>query len=426
MANIIDNYEVSFGGSLTYANAAKQTSNNRIYFTTDSYGSILVNGKLYGTADSNYLSKPTTGDLKKYIDEVASGAISSGTSAEAEKLTCGTKGSTSKPVYFNNGIPVAISSLDSTLLPINNIDTTTYTLPYYTIDTNNDISKSTSFTFKLNLSNKKIGLTLLNIPELVDKKYVDKSISDLIGSAPETLNTLQEISEWISNDENVTSQILNDISKIKTDVEDNEYICANALNSLNSYISNLIPIGDFVSSYYNSGVGTTGNPIYLNTNGIPKPITSINNSLISKSNGSSSLNWNQEVTLATIAGQAIKAKLPSNPNTDTKVTSAANHYKPSTITCTLRPTIYRDFGKDGKNSDREYYKVVTDILTDDANHIISTESVIIKPASSSNAGLMTSDDKEKLNNLPSSAVSTTEFESLSSIVEELYDAFTWK
>ena len=426
MANIIDNYEVSFGGSLTYANAVKQTSNNRIYFTTDSYGSILVNGKLYGTSNSNYLSKPTTGDLKKYIDEVASGAISSGTSAEAEKLTCGTKGSTSKPVYFNDGIPVAITSLDNTLLPINNIDTTTHILPYYTIDTNDNKSKSTSFAFNLNLTNKKIGLTLSNIPELVDKKYVDKSISDLIGSAPDTLNTLQEIGEWISNDENVTSQILNDISKIKTDIEDNEYVCANALNTLNTYISTLIPIGNFVSSYYNSSVGTTGNPIYLNTNGIPKPVTSINNSLINKSNGSSSLSWNEEITLATIAGQAIKAKLPSNPNTDTKVTNAANHYKATTATVTLKPTTYSNFNEDGKKGDGEYYKVVTNILIDDAKHIINTESVMIKPASSSNAGLMTSDDKEKLNNLPSSVVSTSEFESLSSIVEELYDAFTWK
>lgn len=45
--------------------------------------------------------------------------------------------------------------------------------------------------------------------------------------------------------------------------------------------------------------------------------------------GSSALSWNTETTLATIGGITIKAKLPANPNTDTKVTSEANHYTPS-------------------------------------------------------------------------------------------------
>lgn len=45
---------------------------------------------------------------------------------------------------------------------------------------------------------------------------------------------------------------------------------------------------------------------------------------------SHTLAWNTEVKIATIDGTEIKAKLPENPNTDTKVTSAANHYTPST------------------------------------------------------------------------------------------------
>ena len=36
--------------------------------------------------------------------------------------------------------------------------------------------------------------------------------------------------------------------------------------------------------------------------------------------GTSTLAWNSEVTLGTVGGLAIKAKLPANPNTDTKVT----------------------------------------------------------------------------------------------------------
>lgn len=45
---------------------------------------------------------------------------------------------------------------------------------------------------------------------------------------------------------------------------------------------------------------------------------------------SHTLAWNTAVKIATIDGTEIKAKLPANPNTDTSVTSAANHYTPST------------------------------------------------------------------------------------------------
>ena len=44
--------------------------------------------------------------------------------------------------------------------------------------------------------------------------------------------------------------------------------------------------------------------------------------------GETALSWGQTVTLATIGGVTIQAKLPSNPNTDTKVTSVDNHYTP--------------------------------------------------------------------------------------------------
>ena len=67
------------------------------------------------------------------------------------------------------------------------------------------------------------------------------------------------------------------------------------------------------STLLSKGSATT--PVYF-TGGEPKQVTSIDNSLINTSGGTSTLVWNSEVTLGTIAGQAIKAKLPAKPTTD--------------------------------------------------------------------------------------------------------------
>lgn len=48
------------------------------------------------------------------------------------------------------------------------------------------------------------------------------------------------------------------------------------------------------------------------------------------SNSAPTLAWNTTSTIGTIGGTALTVKLPANPNTDTKVTSSANHYTPST------------------------------------------------------------------------------------------------
>lgn len=95
--------------------------------------------------------------------------------------------------------------------------------------------------------------------------------------------------------------------------------------SNNAYVN--VPWTD--TTYTLANAGTASKPVYI-TGNTPTQVTSIDNSLINKTAGTSALSWNTEVTLATIAGQAIKAKLPSNPNTDTKVTSVDNHYSPAT------------------------------------------------------------------------------------------------
>ena len=94
------------------------------------------------------------------------------------------------------------------------------------------------------------------------------------------------------------------------------------------------------TNYTLPNAGTSSKPVYV-TGNTPTVVTSIDNSLISKSAGTSTLSWNTEVTLATIAGQAIKAKLPVNPNTDTKVTSVDNHYKPTTSPAKTTSGLYK-------------------------------------------------------------------------------------
>ena len=112
-------------------------------------------------------------------------------------------------------------------------------------------------------------------------------------------------------------------------------------------------IASGANKYTLPNAGTASKPIYI-TGNTPTQCTSIDNTLISKSAGTSTLEWSKEVTLATIAGQAIKAKLPANPdtNSDTKVTqtvttSNANYpllLAPSSQTATTTTTSYFDSG----------------------------------------------------------------------------------
>lgn len=47
------------------------------------------------------------------------------------------------------------------------------------------------------------------------KQYVDTSIANIIDGAPDTLNTLKEVADWISNDETGAAALFNDIADIR-------------------------------------------------------------------------------------------------------------------------------------------------------------------------------------------------------------------
>ncbi len=50
------------------------------------------------------------------------------------------------------------------------------------------------------------------------KAYVDTKVSDLVGSAPAVLDTLQELSEALGGDENFATTIANQIGTVSTDL----------------------------------------------------------------------------------------------------------------------------------------------------------------------------------------------------------------
>lgn len=61
------NDKINFVGSKTYSDAINNYTPGYIYFTNDNNSSIIVNNKIYGTTNSDYMSAPTGGELGSYI-----------------------------------------------------------------------------------------------------------------------------------------------------------------------------------------------------------------------------------------------------------------------------------------------------------------------------------------------------------------------
>lgn len=91
-----------------------------------------------------------------------------------------------------------------------------------------------------------------------------------------------------------TDSIKTALSKIENNIIDNEKVVSESLNDLNT-------------SKVNKSSVTVSNP---------------------------TLSWGTESTIGTVDNKSFKVTMPSNPNTDTKVTSSANHYTPVSETYT--------------------------------------------------------------------------------------------
>ena len=132
---------------------------------------------------------------------------------------------------------------------------------YYTeteINTKLNSKQNTISDLETIRSGAKLGATALqSIPEeYATKTYVGEEVSKLVGSAPETLNTLEELAQALDNNADIVS-VLNDAiankanvddlsayttnalhEELKAEVEENEYVAAQALTKLENEKAN--------------------------------------------------------------------------------------------------------------------------------------------------------------------------------------------
>lgn len=84
---------------------------------------------------------------------------------------------------------------------------------------------------------------LVNSGDAIDQETIRQAVADVIGTAPENLDTLGEIVEALDAavlDPNTEGSLANQISVINTTIEDNELTIAAALNDLNSRLLELV------------------------------------------------------------------------------------------------------------------------------------------------------------------------------------------
>lgn len=154
------------------------------------------------------------------------------------------------------------------------------------------------------------------------------------------LNSFDRKLSGYSNDGTIKGEITSDdsiktaLSKIENNIIDDEKVTSEALNDLNS--------------------------------------SKVDKSSVSSSNPT--LSFGGTSTIGSVDGKDFKVTMPANPNTDTKVTSAANHYSPTSVTYT--PTVGSAVTWGGA--------VVTGITKDDKGHIVgvTTGAIPENPGSS--------------------------------------------
>ena len=104
----------------------------------------------------------------------------------------------------------------------------------------------------------------------------------------------------------------------------NNAIYAYDSNNNSWYLTNR-KVSDEVADYsriYNEN--TEKSFVYYDEKSYMTSCNSGNTFNVTTTAGNSNLQWNTEVTLGTVGGLAIKAKLPQNPNTDTTYSAGTN------------------------------------------------------------------------------------------------------
>ena len=196
-----------------------------------------------------------------------------------------------------------ISYVDSTKIDLQNSINTVNTNLQNQITTVSNNLTSTQTTLESSIlsasNNLQSQITSLTASK-ADLNYVDQSISNLVGLAPENLNTLQELSNAIENDANFSVTLVNQIStkanksyvdtevaSLQSQINDRALI-TNVNNSLNEKVN----VSDYTTAInsINSTLNTKANSTYVDTELSKKvnstdyntAINSINSSLDTK------------------------------------------------------------------------------------------------------------------------------------------------
>ncbi len=131
---------------------------------------------------------------------------------------------------------------------------------------------------------------------------VNSGVAGLVNSAPAALDTLNELATALGNDPNFATTISGQIGG-KLDASSANYVKSLSISGQTITVTK----GDNTT-----GTLTTQDTTYSAGTGLSLSGTTFS---VSSTAGTSTLAWNSEVTLGTVGGLAIKAKLPVNPDT---------------------------------------------------------------------------------------------------------------
>lgn len=181
------------------------------------------------------------------------------------------------------------------------------------------------------------GVTNLKLPTengtLATQTFVNEKVANLVNSAPEALDTLQELATALGNDANfattVSTQLGNKVDKVSgKQLSTNDYTTAEKTKlagiaeGANKYTlptaSSSTLGGVKTTSTVTSASGYTACPIISGV-----PYYKDTNTTYTFSANAPTLAWGTTSTIGTAGGTTYTVTMPANPNTDTGATSVA-------------------------------------------------------------------------------------------------------
>lgn len=309
--------QVQFVGSKSYADAIKEVNGN-IHFTTDANGSIVVNGKVYGTVNSNLMSTPTSGSLKQYIDDKVTngiGTLDVTDTAVSGKYVSAVSESNGKITVTRADLPVLSGGATGTdVKPIKSVTVDGHKITVTTVDAN--LATEANLTNHINDKVKHITAeerALWNDAATYISAFLEDSAA---GEA--AIDTLKEIQKFLEDDTTGTSELTSKVNKSVKDVVNSFGVWTNseANQDIRSTFSLNLTLNDGTSTTYES----TLNVPYAASNkyGVVKIGTGL-----SVSSGVVSLDTNTKMANATEADYAYTAGAADTAKTATNIAGGA-------------------------------------------------------------------------------------------------------